>query len=58
MCAGVVQLLSSGQLPHDFWDWDTSAGFSWGGDDGDEGAEPEAAEPVVDAGTHYRLVSI
>ena len=42
--AGVVQLLNSGHLPHDFWDWDFSAGFSWGPD-----AEEEEAQPANDA---------
>ena len=56
MSAGVVQLLNTGQLPHDFWDWDTSAGFSWGGDDEDEGAEPEGAESGADTGTHIHLI--
>lgn len=43
-CAGVVQLLNSGHLPHNFWDWDFSAGFSWGPD-----AEEEEAQPANDA---------
>lgn len=48
MGVGVVQLLNTGHLPHDFWDWDTSAGFSWGGndEDEDEGAQPKADEPT------------
>lgn len=41
--AGVVQLLNTGQLQSDFWDWDYSAGFSWGPDAGEE--EAAAAEP-------------
>ena len=60
-CAGVVQLLNAGHLPHDFWAWDFSAGFSWGPDADEEEAQPaEAAAgkhrccdpdtvPVVDA---------
>ncbi|DBA96565.1 TPA: hypothetical protein ACH3X1_015434 [Trebouxia sp. C0004] len=43
---GVVQLLNSGHLPHDFWDWDFSAGFSWG-PDADE-AEAQPAETAAD----------
>ena len=47
----MVHLLGSGHLPHDFWDWDTSAGFSWGGDDeAEEGAEPQAAESEAASG--------
>ncbi len=42
-CAGVVQLLNSGHLPHDFWDWDFSAGFSWGPDADEEEAQPAEA---------------
>jgi len=42
-CAGVVQLLNSGHLPHDFWDWDFSAGFSWGLDADEEEAQPAEA---------------
>lgn len=44
LCAGVVQLLNSGHLPHDFWDWDFCAGFSWGPD-----AEEEEAQPAHNA---------
>ncbi len=42
-CAGVVQLLNSGHLPHDFWDWDFSAGFSWGPDADEAEAQPAEA---------------
>ncbi|KAL0032363.1 hypothetical protein WJX79_007177 [Trebouxia sp. C0005] len=46
---GVVQLLNSGHLPHDFWDWDFSAGFSWGPDADEEEAHPaEAAADGVE----------
>ena len=41
--AGVVQLLNSGHLPHDFWDWDFSAGFSWGPDADEEEVQPAEA---------------
>lgn len=43
-CAGVVQLLNSGHLPHDYWDWDFSAGFSWGPDAEEEEAQPAKAQ--------------
>ena len=39
----MVQLLNSGQLPRDFWDWDFSAGFSWGPDAEEEGEAAAAA---------------
>ncbi len=28
--AGVVELLQSGRLAHDFWDWEQGASFRWG----------------------------
>lgn len=43
--AGVVQLLSTGQLQSDFWDWDYSAGFSWGPDAGEEEAPAVQSQP-------------
>ena len=45
-----MQLYNTGRLPHDFWDWDTSAGFSWGGGDEDAGAAAEADQQQAEAG--------
>ena len=48
--AGVVQLYNTGHSPHDFWEWDTSAGFSWVGGDEDAGAPAEADQQQAEAG--------
>ncbi len=53
-CAGVVQLLNSGRLPRDFWDWEFSAGFSWGPD----AEEEEAQLADADSGNRFDVLNL
>ncbi|GFR46823.1 hypothetical protein Agub_g8459, partial [Astrephomene gubernaculifera] len=44
---GVVELLRSGGLPADYWDWAQGAAFKWGmGEEDGEAAGPGAAAPA------------
>eukprot|EP00798_Chlamydomonas_sp_ICE-L_P031102 gene31102-6232_t len=42
---GVVELLQSGKLAPDFWDWDMGAAFKWGMDEEEGTEEQQASAP-------------
>ena len=48
--AGAIELLQTGRLPADFWDWAYGAGFSFDRDEADEGDQPAFAGPRSNCG--------
>jgi hypothetical protein len=47
---GVVELLQSGRLASDFWDWEQGAAFAWGMDEAEGSDTQQAAAPKPPGG--------